>query len=1116
MKGRLSLLLLTVVMTSVPGFAQQVKKTDRVVDRDDRPAGFAVKSLRSVVEVSTGNLLETMKSRYAPKPVAEADRIYPSNPLALRDAIPMRTADDGDGNPLRFRLKRSDNGTVNWMHGDLGHVGSAAKGNVAAYASAARDALAKYAGELKLTNPDDELQVVHTTTDAIGFVHTRFRQVYNSIPIWASELIVHFDRDGSLYAINGTYEPTPEEASVAPSLGEQEALNIVVADLESRNRWAPVSPEVAQWLGMRDPEPELVLYPDADRGMRLAFQVSLHANLVEWYVYLVDAENGQILNRIAQHCTLDPTVDFDPVTAGLSLNRRSAAGLAGSAEFTDANSVDLNGQNQTIRVHRADDGTYFLFWDLDNIGDFTLPNLPENGGAVTISAGNTDLNENAQISFVTSGNNSWTDPASVSAHANMKATYDYYKTAFGRKAINDQDQSLVSVVHVTQGGTGMDNAYWNGRVMAYGNGQQVFKPLAGAKDVAAHEMTHGVISATADLVYQAQPGALNESFADVFGVMNDRDDFFLGEDVMNDGHAALRDLRNPDNPQARSGDPAVNGDFTQPAHMSQFRNLPNTEEGDNGGVHINSGIPNRAAALVIESLGHDATEQIYYRALANYLTRNSQFGDARVALIQSATDLHGAGSPEVLAVSQAFDTVGIVEGGDTTDPTQNDVPAVKGELSLMTFVVADGQGSGLPNGTIAFIDPFSPDFIGVFSDPNAIARVGSQLSTTLDGTTIWFINPNGQLSVIDLSSADGSTPGGIAAAPVIVAEDFFLQQPGDLSNVVVGPIGFDQSGNIVEWIALVSAYDFDATLYFSDLNEIVPVELKPVTTQQGIGNDLIRYPDVVAWSTNPAIPKVAFDALNSVPGFSGTSEYWSIYEIDFVSEQIYNLIPAQPVDISVGNITYSNTNPDIISFNVVTQDEFGDPVFDVALANFETGELGTLGLPSITDDFGNPILLDGERPTFAPDNAFIAFGSLSLNALVFFDLNAGEFSSIPFEGAVGPFAPHWFIFRGDVSDIVSTRTEDGTELPTGARLHPSYPNPFAGRTTIRFEVDESSDIRLEIYDVLGRYVTTLIDGRVTPGAHETPFLADGLTAGVYMARLNVGSRVLTRRMLLVQ
>ncbi|HUF08770.1 MAG TPA: T9SS type A sorting domain-containing protein, partial [Rhodothermales bacterium] len=107
-------------------------------------------------------------------------------------------------------------------------------------------------------------------------------------------------------------------------------------------------------------------------------------------------------------------------------------------------------------------------------------------------------------------------------------------------------------------------------------------------------------------------------------------------------------------------------------------------------------------------------------------------------------------------------------------------------------------------------------------------------------------------------------------------------------------------------------------------------------------------------------------------------------------------------------------------------------------------------------------------------------------------------------------------YRGDVGDIVSTGTEDELEMPAGTRLHPSYPNPFSSTTTVRYEVGEATSVRLEIFDVLGRYVSTLVDGRVSPGVHETVFVANGLPAGVYLARMEIGGRVLTERMILVQ
>src|SRR3972149_1395074 len=129
--------------------------------------------------------------------------------------------------------------------------------------------------------------------------------------------------------------------------------------------------------------------------------------------------------------------------------------------------------------------------------------------------------------------------------------------------------------------------------MIFGNGNgSAFSDLAGALDVPAHEMSHGVIENTANLIYENQPGALNESFADVFGVLFEfsveggNGDWLLGEDITTPKTAGSV-LRNRENPAATNV--AFNGQ--QPTKMSEFRNLPNTDENDHGGVHTNSGIP---------------------------------------------------------------------------------------------------------------------------------------------------------------------------------------------------------------------------------------------------------------------------------------------------------------------------------------------------------------------------------------------------------------------------------------------------------------------------------------------------------------------------------------------
>ena len=148
-----------------------------------------------------------------------------------------------------------------------------------------------------------------------------------------------------------------------------------------------------------------------------------------------------------------------------------------------------------------------------------------------------------------SSNGSTWSATAVSARNNASICYDYYRTTFNRNSLNNKGGNIVSVINITdEDGKGMDNAYWNGEYMGYGNGGQAFKPLAIALDIAGHEMTHGVIENTARLEYRNQSGALNESFADIFGALIDRYDWTLGEDVVKSSvfpSGALRSLENP-------------------------------------------------------------------------------------------------------------------------------------------------------------------------------------------------------------------------------------------------------------------------------------------------------------------------------------------------------------------------------------------------------------------------------------------------------------------------------------------------------------------------------------------------------------------------------------------
>ena len=234
--------------------------------------------------------------------------------------------------------------------------------------------------------------------------------------------------------------------------------------------------------------------------------------------------------------------------------------------------------------------------------------------------------------------------------------------------------NLFSVVHFSQD---YANAFWSSPYMVYGDGDGAYLgPLAACLDVAAHEMTHGVIENSANLIYQLQSGALNESFADIFSAMVDRDDWLVGEDCTLSAPGYLRNME----------DPAL-GLNPQPTKWSEYQVLPINV--DNGGVHINSGIANRSAYLLAKglsteglgnSIGRNKTEKIFYRALTTYLLQQSTFLDARIATIQSAEDLYGVNSEESLAATAAWDAVEVTDDigapGNTspkpTDPLSGD------------------------------------------------------------------------------------------------------------------------------------------------------------------------------------------------------------------------------------------------------------------------------------------------------------------------------------------------------------------------------------------------------------------------------------------------------------
>jgi Zn-dependent metalloprotease len=255
---------------------------------------------------------------------------------------------------------------------------------------------------------------------------------------------------------------------------------------------------------------------------------------------------------------------------------------------------------------------------------------------------------------------------------------------------------LDSTVHYRQG---YDNAFWDGEQMVYGDGdenlppaERLFNRFTIAIDIIGHELTHGVTQFEAKLQYFQQPGALNESMSDVFGSLVKQyqlqqlageADWIIGAGLLteNVNGVGIRSMKAP----GTAYDDPVLGKDPQPGHMRDYVNTIN----DNGGVHINSGIPNRAFYITAVELGGfawDKAGQIWYVTLRDKLTATSKFQDCANMTYQTAAELFGAGSIEQQAVKKGWAEVGITVGG--TDPGPGPEPGDGCLSSLLRLIGA--------------------------------------------------------------------------------------------------------------------------------------------------------------------------------------------------------------------------------------------------------------------------------------------------------------------------------------------------------------------------------------------------------------------------------------------
>ncbi len=933
--------------------------------------------------------------------------------------------------------------------------------------------------QLQVRQPAEEFVVTRQNTDANGMTHTRMQQYFDGIPVYGTEVIAH-SQDGKIKLFNGQYFATPSTFSKNAEKTPAAAIAIAKADLSDFTQVLDYNAHLVELTGEKQVSKQVltVFFSDPEgRQAHLAYEINIAANPLQKWTYLIDAQDGSILKKFNRVCTFhnhlehghDDTeaVDWDQFKLPTALSSRA---LMDGPRTTNA--VDLLGQTRLVNSYQIADTFYLLDGSRAMWKGLTADGENFTGGIYTASAKNTST-DNFETENVVSLNNSWASRTSVSAHYNAGIAYEYFRSTFGRNSINGSGGNIVSFINVAdEDGGGLDNAFWNGQFMFYGNGRQAFSSLAGALDVAGHEMSHGVIQNTSNLEYQGESGALNESFADVFGVLIDRDDWLLGEDIVNRQFfptGALRNVMDPNN-----GGRSLQDRGWQPAHVNeQFFGSE-----DNGGVHINSGISNRAFYLFANQVGRAQAEQVYYDALVNYLTRSSQFIDARLAVIEAARQ--GFGNNSAAAAAAAFDGVGITEGTPTAPPEE--APTNEGSQFLLmvgeSFFGNEGQGVYLTNldgSEIQGANPLTEE--GVLFKP----------SVSDDGSRILYINTSNQLRLINFDWANSSFN-----VVELSNERFWRRCAISKDGLKVALTTTDQTADI---------FVFDLRTAGSS----VTFELSnPTTSQSGLSFNDVQFADGLEWDLSSQF--VIYDARNEVDGILGATAYYDIGSMqvwdnnidNFADGSIDKLYNSLPDNVSIGNPAISKNSPNILVFDYIDNTPGEEALFIVATdietrATIGVAQPTELGYPnySVNDDF--IIHEDG--------GGFL--GSKSIKRVPM-DTDKITPTATGVEITTGFQWPNWFATGTRVITNVQNRIN-----PDQLNIE-AFPNPASQNVMVKIELEKPGLIQFEIYDMLGKLVYQH-QTRANAGVHQSILPVDQLTRGTYLLKTNFGNSTISKK-----
>ncbi len=898
---------------------------------------------------------------------------------------------------------------------------------------------------MRVNKPEEEFQPVKQWSDALGFDHIKMQQYYKGIKVYGGQVILH-GKNGLINTMNGTYFPTPETDELTPVVSNKQAVDLVKKDVASITQYVIPSKRTNPLLTYKETESELVIYHFRLNlsSEKLVWHIIVRPNILERWEYFVDANTGEIINKYNNTCSDGPAT---------------------------ANATDLNGITRAINTYKVGSNYYLInaTKPMFNAGASEMPNNPI-GAIWTVDANNSNSGDIYQIA---SGNNTWSDPASVSAHYNANNTYNYYKNTHGRNSIDGNGGTIISIVNVVdQNGNSLANAYWNGKAMFYGNGGGTFKPLAGAEDVGAHEMTHGVIQNTANLEYQYESGAINEAMADIGGAMVDRDNWQIGEKIIPPGSqyfpsGTLRDMSNPHNGGSSFNDPAY-----QPMNVSEKY----TGEKDNGGVHTNSGIINYAYYKIAEAISKDKAEKLFYRALSTYMTKSSQFIDCRLAFEKSAKDLYGNNSNELTAVSDAFYQVGIGNsgsgGGGNGSGGPGGIETNPGEEYILSYDVNPADPY-----TLYISNTQGEDFVAASQ-----TKLKRKPSLVDNGSWGIMVSENSEMMTIDLSSFEEN----------VISDELIWD------NVAVS-----KDGNRIA--AITTSVDSAIYVYDLNLGYWMKYHLYSPTFTPGITVDNVLYADAIEWDYTGQY--LVFDAYNEMVNNDGENiDYWDVSIIrvwdngsnTWGDGKIEKVFTSLPEGVSIGNPSFAKNSPYIIAFDYYNAN---DNSFAILGANLETGDVATI---YENNDLG--------FPNYSNHDDILVFGTNYQNKQIVGEiaLQADKINSTGSAYVLIDVAqwPVWYV-TGD-RDLNNVKEKPQDE----AFFSNVYPNPAVGDISVVFNSKRTEDYHVTVYSVFGQLILSKA-GRTSNGLNKLNFNVGNLPAGTYTVNITLSNMTKTHKLVKV-